>query len=109
GCRRFGVRQVRRFPYSTNRTIRGRTQMTKTRASLTELEGAILGVLRRDPGATAYRIRQVFRVSRSAEWSGSAGAVYPALKRMQKDRLIAERPEQDERGTRTYALTPAGK
>jgi DNA-binding PadR family transcriptional regulator len=83
--------------------------MTKTRAGLTELEGAILGVLRRDPSATAYRIRQVFRVSRSAEWSGSAGAVYPALKRMLKDRLIAERPVEDERGTRTYALTPAGK
>jgi len=82
--------------------------MTKSRAKLTELEGAILGVLRRDPSCTAYRIRQIFLASRSAEWSGSAGAVYPALKRMRTDGLIAERPEQDERGTRTYRLTAAG-
>jgi len=82
--------------------------MTKPRARLTELEGAILGVLRRDPSSTAYRIRQVFRESRSAEWSGSAGAVYPAIRRMKKERLITDRAEQDERGTRTYALTPSG-
>ena len=83
--------------------------MTKTRAKLTELEGAILGVLQRDPSCTAYRIRQVFLASRSAEWSGSAGAVYPAIRRMQTHGLITEKAEQDERGTRTYRLTRAGK
>ena len=83
--------------------------MTKPRATLTELEGAILGVLRRAPSFTAYRIRQIFRASRSAEWSGSAGAVYPALRRMQTKGLIAQRAEQDERGTRTYRLSAKGK
>ena len=82
--------------------------MTKPRAKLTELEGAILGVLRRDPSCTAYRIRQLFLASRSAEWSGSAGAVYPAIKRMKRDGVINEQAQQDNRGTRTYRLTPAG-
>jgi DNA-binding PadR family transcriptional regulator len=83
--------------------------MTISRANLTELEGAILGVLRRDPSCTAYRIRQVFLASRSAEWSGSAGAVYPALRRMHGNGLLAEQPVRDERGTRKYCLTPIGR
>jgi DNA-binding PadR family transcriptional regulator len=83
--------------------------MTKSRAGLTELEGAILSVLVRAPSATAYRVRQVFRASSSAEWSGSAGAVYPAIRRMTAGRLISERAESDGRGTHTYELTRAGK
>ena len=83
--------------------------MTKSRAGLTELEGAIFGVLVRAPSATAYRIRRVFQDSRSAEWSGSAGAVYPAIRRLVAERLLKERAEDDGRGTRTYALTPAGR
>lgn len=83
--------------------------MTKSRASLTELEGAILGVLVRAPSATAYRVRRVFQQSRSAEWSGSAGAVYPAIRRMTADRLIDERAQDDGRGTHTYELTPSGR
>jgi DNA-binding PadR family transcriptional regulator len=83
--------------------------MTKSRASLTELEGAILGVLVRAPAATAYRVRQVFQDSRSVEWSGSAGAVYPAIRRLVTARLIKERAEADGRGAHTYRLTPGGK
>lgn len=83
--------------------------MTKSRAGLTELEGAIFGVLARAPSATAYRIRRVFQDSRSAEWSGSAGAVYPAIRRLVAERLIKERAETDGRGTHTYELTQAGR
>lgn len=83
--------------------------MTKPRAVLTELEGAILGVLRRDPTCTAYRVRQVFRASRSAEWSGSAGAVYPAIHRLVSDGLIKESTAADARGTQTYRLTKTGE
>jgi len=82
--------------------------MTKPRSKLTELEGAMLGVVRLAPNCTAYRVRQVFLASRSAEWSGSAGAVYPAINRLEAEGLIGESAAQDGRGTRTYRLTPAG-
>ena len=68
----------------------------------------MLGVLRLAPNCTAYRVRQVFLASRSAEWSGSAGAVYPAINRLEAEGLIAESAAQDGRGTRTYRLTAAG-
>lgn len=83
--------------------------MTKTRAGLTELEGAILCVIRSTPGTTAYRVRQTFLVSRSAEWSGSAGAVYPAIARLEAVGLLSASAETDKRGTRTFRLTGAGK
>jgi DNA-binding PadR family transcriptional regulator len=83
--------------------------MTKARAELTELEGAILGVLRRTGGSTAYHVRQVFLASRSAEWSGSAGAVYPAIARLKKSGLLAERARKDGRGTKICAITAKGE
>lgn len=83
--------------------------MTKARAALTELEGAILGVLRQKPGLTPYAVRQVFFASRSAEWSGSAGAVYPAIARMAAQGLITPRDGKDRRGTKAYALNAAGR
>ena len=83
--------------------------MTKSRATLTELEGAILGVLISAPAATAYRVRQVFQASRSPEWSGSAGAVYPAIRRLATEGLIKGIAQEDGRGTQTYVLTTAGR
>ncbi len=83
--------------------------MTKSRANLTELEGAILGVLWRSPGMTAYAVRQVFLSSNSAEWSGSAGAVYPAIARLQTAGFIAARSAGDSRGTKTLEVARAGK
>ena len=47
--------------------------MTKSRAGLTELEGAIFGLLGRGRSRTGYHFRQEFLTSPSAEWSGSAG------------------------------------
>jgi len=83
--------------------------MTKSRDELTELEGAILGVLRRAGGLSAYKVRSVFLASRSAEWSGSAGAVYPALARLKKRGLVAMRAVGDKRGTKICTLTKAGE
>ncbi|HEY4943272.1 MAG TPA: helix-turn-helix transcriptional regulator [Rhizomicrobium sp.] len=82
--------------------------MTKSRARLTELEGAILGVFRRAASCSAYRVRQVFLRSRSAEWSGSAGAVYPAIRRLRALGMLKQRSEKDGRGTKTYTLAAAG-
>jgi DNA-binding PadR family transcriptional regulator len=76
---------------------------------MTELEGAILGVVRRTGGATAYFVRKVFVVSRSDDWSGSAGAVYPAIARMRKVGWLKESAVVDGRGTKTHVLTAKGQ
>jgi DNA-binding PadR family transcriptional regulator len=60
-----------------------------------------MGVLRRAPGSTAYAVRQVFHASASADWSGSAGAVYPAIERLKTAKLLTPRKEKDGRGTVT--------
>jgi DNA-binding PadR family transcriptional regulator len=82
--------------------------MTKPRAGLTELEGAILGVLRQSANRSAYHVRQIFLASQSAEWSGSAGAVYPAIRRLEAAGWLKARREADGRGTQSYAVTPSG-
>jgi DNA-binding PadR family transcriptional regulator len=96
----------RRGRISTIRTIE--VQMTKSRGELTELEGAILGVLRRSPHMTAYAVRRAFLGSLSAEWSGSAGAVYPAIERMRESGLVRSSAQIDRRGAKTYTLTAKG-
>ena len=82
--------------------------MTKSRAGLTELEGAVLGVIRRAPRMTPYALRRVFQTSQSAEWSGSAGAVYPAVARLMRAGLLLESRSDDRRGSKTYALSAKG-
>ena len=76
---------------------------------MTELEGAILGVLRRAPKMSAYAVRRVFLNSRSEEWSGSAGAVYPAIARLAQAKLLMALAQGDGRGTTIHALTPKGR
>jgi len=75
---------------------------------MTELEGAILGLLRAGKEVTRYAVRRQFEISRSAEWSGSAGAIYPAIQRLQAAGLVGARKQKDGRGTQTYALTKKG-
>jgi DNA-binding PadR family transcriptional regulator len=58
---------------------------------------------------TAYRLRQAFLASPSVEWSGSAGAVYPALRRLNEAGLISAAPSEDRRGTEHYRVTKAGE
>jgi DNA-binding PadR family transcriptional regulator len=79
------------------------------KGKLTELEGAILAAVRRGEGVTPYRLRQAFAASPSMEWSGSAGAVYPAMRRLKAAGLLAATASHDDgRGTESYRLTKAG-
>jgi DNA-binding PadR family transcriptional regulator len=80
----------------------------KRKSPLTELEGAILSAVRRGNGITAYRLRQAFLASPSMEWSGSAGAVYPAMRRLTAAGFLDPKPSGDQRGTAHYRLTAAG-
>lgn len=75
---------------------------------MTELEGAILGVLREGQNATPYAVRRIFQQSISAEWSGSAGAIYPAMRRLEAAGLIAAGKKSDGRGKKLYLLTKKG-
>jgi DNA-binding PadR family transcriptional regulator len=58
---------------------------------------------------TAYAIRKEMLESPSSHWSGSAGAIYPLLERLEKRRLVASR--RSARGDRQhwlYELTTKG-
>jgi DNA-binding PadR family transcriptional regulator len=76
---------------------------------LTELEGCVLGLIWAKAPCTAYTLRKEFLDSPSPHWSGSAGAIYPLVARLQKWRLIRSAPHAaGRRHSKRYGLTPAG-
>lgn len=76
---------------------------------LSELEGSVLGAIWRDGPLTAYALRTQFERSPTSWFSGSAGAIYPLVKRLERRDLIRARARRaDARATRTLELTPAG-
>ncbi|ATQ41110.1 PadR family transcriptional regulator [Caulobacter mirabilis] len=75
---------------------------------LTELEGAVLSEIHHRNATTAFKVRRAFQVSPSLEWSGSAGAVYPAIRRLTAAGLIEARPTTSGRKTSLLALTAEG-
>jgi DNA-binding PadR family transcriptional regulator len=82
--------------------------MKKRKKKLTELEGAMVSEVFRRGTCTAYQLRHEFLKSPSAEWSGSAGAIYPALRRLRAAGLVSAKATGDRRGTERYSLTAAG-
>jgi DNA-binding PadR family transcriptional regulator len=81
----------------------------RTIRRLTELEGAVLGLLRRGGEGTAYSVRRVFLTSPSPHWSGSAGAIYPLIARLVRERLLAvRRSARGRRRSSIYTPTPRG-
>jgi len=80
------------------------------RSQLTELEGAALGIVLRAGACTPYAVRRAFGGSPSRFWSGSAGAVYPLVRRLERRRLFAARADRrDGRARRLLSVTPAGR
>ena len=78
-------------------------------ALVTELEGAILSEIHHRGHNTAFQVRRAFQTSPSIEWSGSAGAIYPAIKRLRQHGLIHGEATQDRRSTVRLSLTAAGQ
>jgi DNA-binding PadR family transcriptional regulator len=76
---------------------------------LTELEGAILSEVFYRGRQTAFQVRRSFADSPSLEWKGSAGAVYPAVKRLEQGRLLAASATGDGRSTKLLSVTAAGR
>ena len=66
--------------------------MTKSSSLVTELEGAVLSEIHHRAHDTAFQVRRAFQTSPSIEWSGSAGAVYPAIRRLTVAGLIEATP-----------------
>ncbi len=76
---------------------------------LTELEGAILSEIYHRGQKTAFQVRRAFAASPSLEWKGSAGAVYPAVKRLEERGYILASAAQGGRGTRQLSLSEDGR
>jgi len=76
---------------------------------LSDLERATLGILHARGPLTAYSVRREFETSRSSHWSGSSGAIYPLLKRLEKRGQLASDPvSTGKRRGRLYRLTEEG-
>ena len=79
------------------------------RRNLTELEICALGVIRQFQPCSTYRVRQAFARSTTAEWSASAGSLYPVVERLLRLRLVkARRRNGDSRGRRDLTVTKSG-
>ena len=76
---------------------------------LTELEGAILSEIEDRGHDTAFQVRRAFAVSHSLEWKGSAGAVYPAVKRLERKGFLEIAAARGGRATRCLSLTDNGR
>ena len=77
---------------------------------LKNLEGGILGAIASQEPCTAYRVHKEFSNSPSLYFSGSAGAVYPAFRRLEARGLInAKSVGTQLRPAKGYVLTKAGR
>jgi DNA-binding PadR family transcriptional regulator len=94
------------FCFHTNRTIRNLTMADERQ--LTELEGAVLEAVQCRDQDTAYKIRRAFERSFSVQWRGSAGAISPAVHRLEARGLLRSAPHPTRRG-KVLALTAEGK
>lgn len=83
--------------------------MTSRKDLLTELEGAILSEIHHRERKTAFQVRKAFQVSPSLEWSGSAGAVYPAISKMVAAGLVKSDSTSSKLKTRLLTLTADGE
>jgi DNA-binding PadR family transcriptional regulator len=78
--------------------------------TLTELEGTVLGVVWARQPCTPYRVRREFLDSPSPYWSGSAGAIYPLMARLETAGLLQSVAHATgERGSRLYRLSTVGR
>jgi len=73
------------------------------------MEAAVLGALWHHGPCTAYAIRKEFMESPSPRWSGSAGAVYPLLERMERIKLVRSNVNRrGKRKQRDYEISSKG-
>jgi len=77
---------------------------------LTELEGLVLAKVAKMAPVTAYELKQSIAAAPSRYWSGSAGAIYPAVKRLQARGMLAtQNASVGRRKAVAYTLSSSGK
>lgn len=83
--------------------------MAQSRKSLSELEAFVLGLIWQSGPCSSYDVRRHMQRSPSTQWSASAGAIYPLVAKLEKNKLIAaDSVKGDPRGKRIYKVTSAG-
>ena len=76
---------------------------------LSEMEACVLALIWSNGPSTPYALRQVFLKSPSPQWSGSAGAIYPLVKRLERGKLIRSAGHSTgRREGKLFTLTAAG-
>ena len=77
---------------------------------LSELEGVVVGIILKRQTCTAYAVRKELKASPSTHWRASAGAIYPLLERLEKEKVIAALADNtDGRGRKLLSITSKGK
>jgi DNA-binding PadR family transcriptional regulator len=77
---------------------------------MSELASFVLGLVWQHGPCTAYTIRRALLDSPSATWSGSAGAIYPLVERLERDGLLSGRALADgKRARREFSITARGR
>jgi DNA-binding PadR family transcriptional regulator len=78
-------------------------------AERSDLELVVLGVVWKMGPCTPYAIRREFLTSPTPHFSGSAGAIYPLVRRLERDGLLSsEAAQQGRRRSRLYRTTSKG-
>jgi DNA-binding PadR family transcriptional regulator len=79
------------------------------RGERSELECFVLGLVWQLGPCSAYDLRQHMSRSPSNQWSASAGALYPLVQRLERQRLLAAKAARTgQRARREYRITAAG-
>jgi DNA-binding PadR family transcriptional regulator len=80
------------------------------RSYTTELECCVLSIVKAHEPCTAYTVRRTLAESASSFWSGSSGSVYPLLRRLEAQGLVATDDEPWGEGSkRLFRLTREGR
>lgn len=78
--------------------------------SLTEFEQILVGLLARD-ARSGYELKRYFAATPASVYQPSSGALYPALRRLEREGLLAAEqvPSAGRRTQRRYRATAAGQ
>ena len=77
---------------------------------LSELECFVLGLVWQLGPSSPYAVRRHMQDSPSTQWSASAGAIYPLMRRLEREKLLQSSARRTgERKGRAYRISPKGR